>query len=66
LKHLEGELEQYKLKRNLYEEVKKSAKNLKDMSGIVLRKEKKAYFRVMKRAGLMEKGVVNLKGNVAC
>jgi len=54
------------LKRNLYEEVKKSAKNLKDMSGIVLRKEKKAYFRVMKRAGLMEKGVVNLKGNVAC
>lgn len=36
------------------------------MSGIVLRKEKKAYNRVMKRTGLIEKNVVSLKGNVAC
>jgi ATP-dependent RNA helicase DOB1 len=36
------------------------------MSGIVLRKEKKAYNRVMKRTALVEKGVVTLKGNVAC
>ncbi len=26
----------------------------------------KAYTRVMKRTGLIEKGVVTLKGNVAC
>jgi ATP-dependent RNA helicase DOB1 len=50
----------------LYEEVKRSASVLKSMSGIVLRKEKKAYNRVMKRTALVEKGVVTLKGNVAC
>ena len=36
------------------------------MSSIVLRKEKKAYTRVMRRMGLVEKGVVTRKGNVTC
>lgn len=32
----------------------------------MLRKEKKAYMRVLKRMGLLEKGVVTRKGNVTC
>lgn len=50
----------------MYEEIKEENKKIKELSGIVLRKEKKAYMRVMKRMGLIEKGVVTRKGNVTC
>lgn len=36
------------------------------MSSIVLRKEKKSFTRVIRRTGLIEKGVVTLKGSVTC
>jgi ATP-dependent RNA helicase DOB1 len=42
------------------------SKKIKEAKCIVLKKEKKAYIRVIKRVGLVEKGVVTRKGNVAC
>ena len=65
-KNLENKIQQYKERRNLYEEIKQESQKIKEMSSIVLRKEKKAYTRVMKRMGLIEKGVVTTKGNVTC
>jgi hypothetical protein len=42
------------------------SREIKEKSGLVLSKEMKAYNRVIKRAGLVDKGVVTLKGRVTC
>jgi len=41
-------------------------RELKEKSALVLSKEMKAYNRVIKRAGLVDRGVVTLKGRVTC
>lgn len=60
------QLEKYKEKRNLYNEVKDLGQKIKESSSIVLHKNKKSLTRVIKRMGLVEKGVVTRKGNVTC
>lgn len=66
LKKYEPLLEEYTKKKELYDEIKASNKKLKASSGMVMKAEKKALMRVLKRTGLVEKSVVTLKGNVTC
>ena len=66
LKHLEGRLEEYRAKRALHEEARALGRRIKEKSGLVLGQQMRAYRRVMKRTGLVEQGVVTLKGRVTC
>ena len=50
----------------MHEEARALARSIKEKSGLVLAPQMRAYRRVMKRTGLVEHGVVTLKGRVAC
>ena len=63
---MQDKLEEYKKKREVHEEVRQLSRKIKEKSGLVLAEKMKAYKRVMKRTGLVEHGVVTLKGRVTC
>lgn len=46
--------------------MKELGRKIKEKSGLVLLNEMRAYGRVIKRAGLVDRGVVTLKGRVTC
>ena len=66
LKHLEPQLKLYEEKRKSYDQLKELSKKVKLKSALVLSTEMKAYNRVIKRVGLVDKGVITLKGRVTC
>jgi ATP-dependent RNA helicase DOB1 len=59
-------LAEYRKKKDIYDDLRKMGRELKEKSALVLSKEMKAYNRVIKRAGLVDRGVVTLKGRVTC
>ena len=63
---MEPSLKAYLEKRKSYDELKELSKKIKMKSALVLATEMKAYNRVIKRVGLVDKGVVTLKGRVTC
>lgn len=66
LKHVEPLLNSYIEKKDAYEELKELSKKIRVKSALVLTAEMKAHNRVIKRVGLVDKGVVTLKGRVTC
>jgi|JI9StandDraft_2_1071091.scaffolds.fasta_scaffold797072_1 ATP-dependent RNA helicase DOB1 len=66
LKHFEPQLKLYVEKKNAYEELKDLSKRIRVKSALVLNSEMKSHNRVIKRFGLVDKGVITLKGRVTC
>ena len=59
-------MSKFEEKEKFYEALKEESKKISESENLVLKKEKKSYTKVIKRLGLIDQGIITLKGKVAC